>query len=45
VTNRPVAEKIEKEFGIENIWLIFKIGFSVEPPKSRRLPIEKILLA
>jgi nitroreductase len=44
VTNKRIAALVEKETGISNAWLIFKIGFSDEPPKSRRLPVEKILV-
>lgn len=44
VTNKKAAALVEKETGISDIWLIFKIGFSDEPPKSRRLPLERILV-
>lgn len=44
VTNKRISAKVEKELGIENIWLIFKIGYSAEPPKSYRLPVDKILV-
>lgn len=44
VTNSAAAKKVQNEFGIEEIWLIFKIGFSVEPPQSYRLPLERILV-
>jgi hypothetical protein len=44
VTNRKVAELTEKDLEISDIWLIFKIGYSEEPPKSHRLPLEKILV-
>lgn len=44
VTNRRAAESVEREIGISDVWLIFKIGFSDEPPKSRRLPLERILV-
>ena len=44
VTNRKAAKAVEFETGILDIWLVFKIGFSDEPPKSRRLPVEKILV-
>jgi nitroreductase len=43
VTNHAAADAMEKELAVKNIWLIFKIGHSEEPPKSRRLPLEKIL--
>ncbi len=44
VTNQTAATAVENETGIADIWLVFKIGFSDEPPKSRRLPIERILV-
>ncbi len=44
VTNRKAATSVENETGIADVWLIFKIGFSNEPPKSRRLPVERILV-
>ncbi|MCU0238874.1 MAG: hypothetical protein MUC29_05490 [Pyrinomonadaceae bacterium] len=44
VTNRKIADLTEKDLGISDIWLIFKVGYSDEPPKSHRLPLEKILI-
>lgn len=44
VTNHVAAEAIKADIGISNIWLIFKIGYSLEPPKSYRLPLERILV-
>lgn len=44
VTNRKAAALVERETGVSNVWLVFKIGFSDEPPKSRRLPFERILV-
>ena len=45
VTNKPAADWLLKETGISDIWLIFKIGYSDEPPKSYRRSVEEILLA
>lgn len=45
VTNKRAAEWLLKETGIPKIWLIFKIGFSSEPPQSYRRSVEEILLA
>ncbi|HKX84990.1 MAG TPA: hypothetical protein VJL58_12280 [Pyrinomonadaceae bacterium] len=45
VTNPRAAEEMEKELGVRDIWLIFRIGYSDEPPKSYRLPIERTLIA
>ncbi len=44
VTNRKIAESVEKELGISDVWLVFKIGYSAEPSKSYRLPVERILV-
>jgi nitroreductase len=44
VTNRRIAAQVERETGISDVWLIFKIGYSAEPPKSRRLPMESVLI-
>jgi len=45
VTNRPIAALVEKEMDLPDIWLVFKIGYSTEPPKSYRLPLESILIS
>lgn len=45
VTNRPAAEWCLKETGVEGIWLVFKIGYSEEPPESYRRTPEEVLVA
>ncbi len=44
VTNKRAAEWLQKETTVPDIWLIFKIGYSQEPPKSYRRSVEEILL-
>lgn len=44
VTNRAAAHWCEKELGLSDIWLIFKIGFSKVPPKSYRRSVEEVLV-
>ena len=44
VTNKRAAEWCLKETGIADIWLIFKIGYSPEPPQSYRRALEEILV-
>ena len=44
VTNRRIAAPVEKETGVADAWLIFKMGYSAEPTKSRRLPLERVLI-
>jgi len=44
VTNRCAADGCLRKTGIPDIWLIFKIGFSEEPPKSYRRSVEEVLI-
>jgi|SRR5215831_2355639 len=44
VTNQQAARWMLAETKIPNIWLVFKIGFSDEPPKSYRRPVEEVLI-
>lgn len=44
VTNKPAAEECRDTLGVADIWLIFKIGFSKEPPKSYRRSVEEVLV-
>jgi hypothetical protein len=44
VTNERAARWCFKETGIADIWLIFKIGYSPEPPKSYRRALGEILV-
>jgi hypothetical protein len=45
VTNEAASAWLAQETGIDDIWLIFKIGYSREPPKSYRRSVEEIMLA
>ena len=45
VTNKKAAAWLLNETGVSDIWLVFKIGYSDEPPKSYRRTVEEILLA
>ena len=45
VTNKNASSWLFDETGVPDIWLIFKIGYSDEPPKSYRRSVEEILLA
>jgi len=45
VTNEKASAWLFEETGVPDIWLIFKIGYSDEPPKSYRRTVEEILLA
>jgi nitroreductase len=44
VTNKKAARWMLEETKVPDIWLVFKIGYSAEPPKSYRRPVEDILL-
>ncbi len=44
VTNKRAAEWCQKELGVPDIWLIFKIGLSKEPPLSYRRSVEEVLV-
>ncbi|MFN2530023.1 MAG: hypothetical protein ABR555_01870 [Pyrinomonadaceae bacterium] len=44
VTNKRAAQSVLEETGVPDIWLIFKLGYSNEPPKSYRRSVEEILL-
>ncbi len=44
VTNKTAADWCREAIGISDIWLIFKIGFSEEPPKSCRRSVEEVLV-
>lgn len=44
VTNKAAAAWCQKAIGLSDIWLIFKIGFSDEPPKSYRRNVEEVLV-
>jgi hypothetical protein len=45
VTNQKAASWCRQELAMEKIWLIFKIGFSPEPPKSYRRSVQEVLVA
>ena len=44
VTNKEAAQWMLAETKLPDIWLVFKIGYSEEPPKSHRRSVEEILL-
>jgi hypothetical protein len=44
VTNDAASHWLFEETKVPDIWLIFRIGYSREPPKSYRRPVEEILL-
>lgn len=44
VTNRPTSARMEALAGTNDVWLAFKIGRSPEPPPSRRLALEDLLV-
>jgi hypothetical protein len=44
VTNKRAADWCRETIGVPDIWLIFKIGYSQEPPKSYRRSVEEVLV-
>ncbi len=44
VTNKTAAEYTLKVVGVPRIWLIFRVGFSKEPPRSYRRTVEEVLV-
>jgi hypothetical protein len=44
VTNPAAARSVKLEAGADQIWLVFKLGYSVEPPQSRRLSVREVLV-
>jgi nitroreductase len=45
VTNPEAAAWLRREVKLDDIWLVFKIGYADEPPESYRRPLEAILIA
>ncbi len=43
VTNQAAAQNVARETGDDQIWLVFKLGYSAEPPQSRRLSVREVL--
>lgn len=44
VTNKAAAEWCRELLGVSQIWLMFRIGFSNEPPRSYRRTVEEVLI-
>jgi len=44
VTNKKAARWMLEATKIPDIWLVFKIGYSAEPPQSYRLTVKEILI-
>jgi hypothetical protein len=44
VTNPQAKDRIRSLTGINDIWLVFRIGHTAEPPRSYRLPLSRILV-
>lgn len=44
VTNKAAAEWTLQLLGFPRIWLIFRIGFSKEPPQSYRRTVQEVLI-
>lgn len=51
ITNDEARSKLIKDFGIKEekdgenmVWLLLRMGYSNEPPRSRRLPLSEIII-
>jgi nitroreductase len=44
VTNPEAAAWLQREVGLKDIWLVFKLGYADEPPQSHRRNLEDILV-
>jgi hypothetical protein len=44
VTNHSAAKSALEKTSVPGAWLIFKIGYSKEPPKSYRRSVEEVLV-
>jgi hypothetical protein len=45
VTNPQASAWLEQKTGVSKIWLVFKLGFSDEPPLSYRRSVDDILIS
>jgi hypothetical protein len=44
VTNAQAKKRIHELTGIDDVWLVFRIGHTDEPPQSFRRPLSEVLL-
>lgn len=44
VTNAKAHQWLTKSTNLQDIWLVFRMGYSETPPASKRLPLTEILL-
>lgn len=44
VTNPEARARVRELTGIDDVWLVFRVGYTDEPPESFRLPLNTILI-
>jgi hypothetical protein len=44
VTNPQAKSRVRALSGIDDIWLVFRIGYTDEPPRSFRRSADKVLI-
>lgn len=44
VTNLQSKNRVRELTSIENVWLVFRVGYTVDPPQSLRLPLPQVLI-
>jgi hypothetical protein len=43
VTNAAAHQWLTRAISADKVWLVFRMGYTADPPRSRRLPVEEIL--
>lgn len=44
ITNKPARTWLERNLECSNLWFVFRIGYSAEPPKSHRRLLNDVLI-
>jgi len=44
VTNSQAKARIQALTGLEDVWLVFRVGYTDQPPQSFRRPFNKVLM-
>ena len=43
LSHARLAERLHQDEGDRELWLVFRLGRSAEPPASSRLPVQRLL--
>jgi hypothetical protein len=44
VTNSQAKARLRELTSIDDVWLVFRIGYTDEPPQSHRRPLNEVLI-